>query len=227
MSKRTLVYFIDGPNGCGKDFFIDNLVRKLHGLKLILEIRVLRATDFFVSKETISEFRKYTTYNTENSKSLSIYAGHVKLLETIAEHSREGVDVVLVNRSFLSMLSYNLYQPTQFRNRLFYLEQYTNILARYSEYYDIHFVNLCVDIKDLERRVAERNDGKVFDQVWTRQLIDNYARAGTDLYSRVPSIRVMNSACYPNICEEIQLLKEKENSTKVAEQFFNHQQPSA
>lgn len=221
----TLVYFIDGPNGAGKDYFIENLIKSLQaGAKHPPKVEVLRATDFFDNEANATERRKYVRYDTEKSKTLSIMIGHMKLLERIAELSRQrlldSVCVVLVNRSFLSTLAYNLYKPNQLADRRFYIDLFMNVFARYSEYVDMQFINLVVNTQTLMERQKERAEGKFIDHQWTDQLINNYVQASNDLIGNGVRISFAQSGDYMKFAKEILEIKEKETEEMLAKHFL-------
>lgn len=219
----TLVYFVDGPNACGKDYFIDNLISSLidnpDGDKLSIE--VLRATDFFDNKDTASERRKYVRYDTEESKTTSIMIGHLKILERIAELSRQQKDVIIVNRSFLSTLSYNLYKQSQLFDRRFYLDIFVDFMARYlRQNLEVTFVNLLVTDEMLLQRQKQRGEEKPIDPVWNKTLIDNYNRAASDLTTA--GLRVVNyqSHSFQLFVDEIVNFKNKEKDDILAKHFL-------
>lgn len=219
----TLVYFVDGPNACGKDYFIENLISGLidnpDGDKLSIE--VLRATDFFDNKDTATERRKYVRYDTEESKTTSIMIGHLKLLERIAELTRAQKDVVIVNRSFLSTLSYNLYKQSQLFDRRLYLDIFIDFMARYMrQTLEVTFVNLLVTDEMLLKRQKERGEEKPIDPVWNNTLINNYNRASSDLTNA--GLRVVNhhSGSFPIFVKEIIDFKNKETEDILAKHFL-------
>lgn len=206
MNKKTLVYFVDGPNGAGKDFFIERLLSTLRGTGAGggLKIEILRATDFFDNKETASERRKYVRYDTEQSKTLSIMVGHMKLLERVAELTRAQTDLIIVNRSFMSTLSYNLYKPSQLLDRRFYLDMFMNVFCRYLlQNMEMTFINMIVDKDDLKIRQKQRNEGKEIDESWNAQLIDNYTRAAMDLQKEGAVVLYRNSGESQSVTDEI------------------------
>lgn len=110
-SNIIKIIFVDGPTGIGKDYFIENLCKNLDIQKTDLNYKVLRATDF-VLKNAKSEDRKYTTYRTETEKIYSIFSGHLDMLchiNKFINSSEKDIDLIIVNRSFLSFLIYNIY----------------------------------------------------------------------------------------------------------------------
>lgn len=206
MSKKTLVYFVDGPNGAGKDYFIERLLVMLRGTGIGAgaKIELLRATDFFDNKDTASERRKYVRYDTEESKTTSIMIGHLKLLERVAELTRAQTDLVIVNRSFLSTLAYNLYKQSQLADRRFYLDIFVDFLARYlRQNLEITFINMIVNPDDLKIRQLMREEGKPIDEAWNAQLIDNYHKASIELQNKGAEVLYKRSEDYESVLDEI------------------------
>ena len=208
---RTLVYFVDGPNGAGKDYFINELVQSVKAEMIHPSVEVLRATDFFDNKDTASERRKYVQYDTEQSKTLSIVVGHFKLLERIAELAREQIDVVIVNRSFLSTLAYNLYKQSQLFDRRLYLDLFMSLYSKYSYYVDMTFVNMLVSADELKIRQEERREGKPIDMSWNVKMIDNYTRAAGDLIQQGARVEHLTSGQARILAKEILEFKKKES----------------
>lgn len=206
MSKKTLVYFVDGPNGAGKDYFIERLLVMLRGTGIGAgaKIELLRATDFFDNKDTASERRKYVRYDTEESKTTSIMIGHLKLLERIAELTRAQTDLIIVNRSFLSTLAYNLYKQSQLGDRRFYLDIFVDFLARYlRQNLEVTFINMIVNPDDLKIRQLMREEGKPIDEAWNAQLIDNYHKASIELQNKGVEVLYKRSEDYESVVDEI------------------------
>lgn len=206
MSKKTLVYFVDGPNGAGKDYFIERLLVMLRGTGIGAgaKIELLRATDFFDNKDTASERRKYVRYDTEESKTTSIMIGHLKLLERIAELTRAQTDLIIVNRSFLSTLAYNLYKQSQLADRRFYLDIFVDFLARYlRQNLEVTFINMIVNPDDLKIRQLMREEGKPIDEAWNAQLIDNYHKASIELQNKGVEVVYKRSEHYESVVDEI------------------------
>lgn len=214
---RTLVYFIDGPNGSGKDYFIDNLVNGLNGHPVKINVKVLRATDFFSNRVKSTESRKYIAYDTEESKTLSIFNGHMNILEQIAEYTRDGVDVVIINRSFLSTLAYNLYKSSQLVERQGYLTLFTIICAMYQKYFDLTFVNMQITTAELLKRQQLRFEYKAIDDRWADTLIKNFDNACKTLERSEFRICNKESGQYGDVLNEILEIKGGETTSDKVE----------
>lgn len=189
------VVFVDAPTAVGKDYFIDRFVTALRGINPELKVTVLRATDIVLNETTKTEDRKYTAYQTEADKTKAIFTGHLQLATTIFEKltsSTDRSDVVVVNRSFLSFLIYNINpvirNQTNDARRALLLGQYTSMIKSYVEfckklfsYYPMLFVGLELrtapdkPVDDvLAARIQLRGDGKPVDRVWLRQVYRDY-----------------------------------------------------
>lgn len=193
MTNLIKVIFVDGPTGVGKDYFIDNLAIELDKEKPNLTYEVLRATDF-VLKDAKSEDRKYTHYQTEIEKIYSIFTGHINMLCYIYEtlnSSKKEVDLIIVNRSFLSFLIYNIYPIIRnynisSDNEIHYIKEtmlnsYIDLFNNLFQNTESMFVNLTTEDYTLISkqnkiidRIKSRNDGKPLDEKWLELLIKEY-----------------------------------------------------
>lgn len=201
MSKKAQVIFVDGPNGVGKDFFIDGMEKTLLNNALELSISKIRITDHF-PKQVESELRKYTVYDTEKEQLLHIFAAHVKILDMILRDAKSH-DVILVNRSFLSMLAYNLYKKEYVIERAFYVDMYNALLFKYTEFLDISFIYLQAPILDIQKRQIERNEGKKMDAEWAVALTANYNQAVKTFASLSKSIYPTFSGEYMSFADKV------------------------
>lgn len=192
MDQKPTVYFIDGPNGSGKDYLIDKVVSRLEGKQPPGSIKVLRATDYVIRREAASELRKYNAYDTENIKSLSIFSRHILLLEELLWIVKSGVKAVIVNRGFFSLLSYNLCKDADEESRKLYLDIYVKLLKEYQKYFDVIFINLVYkqgasteeNLTTLEKNISSR-DGteavKDLDIPWFYRLLRNFEQSRFEL----------------------------------------------
>lgn len=196
------VVFVDGPTGIGKDYLIERLEEGLVNEKE-LSVKVLRATDFAL-RNNPEEDRKYDGYETDEEKHDSIFKGHILLLEyiaTILEDDVDHTDVVIVNRSFITFLNYNLWQQQYSDKRVAYLGMYkkafASILANYrSLYLQVSFpagtgINATVD--KIIKRIESRNDGKKVDKDWIVKLVLFYHTRGMALEETVTFRDVVTS----------------------------------
>lgn len=210
MKHLTKIIFVDGPTGVGKDYFIDRLTNSLEINHPKLTYEVLRAADF-VLKDAKSEDRKYTLYQTETEKIFSIFTGHINLLCYINEvlnSPQKDTDLVIVNRSFLSFLIYNInpiirnYANTsdneihKIRDDL--LNTYANLFKNLFYNTGSIFIKLTTEDYSLEEthrrildRIRSRNDNKPIDETWLETLVrDFHSPSDTflELFAEVESI---------------------------------------
>lgn len=181
--KHPKVVFVDGPTAVGKGFFIENLVTHLTD-KLNLSVEVIKAVDF-VNKEATEINRNYQEYKTEETKINSIYEGHLVLLDhlvNILEDDVSHTDVVVVDRSFVSMLAYNLWQKDriEFSEELLrnYKLTFKELMSEYKTVYvqlDFHPPeDVENSVNTILKRITSRNDNKSVDKGWFKELISNY-----------------------------------------------------
>lgn len=113
MSK---IVFVDGPNGIGKDYFIANLA------KLLAENNktyIIKSVKDYMSKDNpiinirqfSKEFFKASLYNTD------VLDAHIKCIDNVISLAeQEEYDYILVNRSIVSYIIYNLVMPSMVMN---------------------------------------------------------------------------------------------------------------
>mgnify|MGYP000081176244 FL=1 len=192
MDQKPTVYFIDGPNGSGKDYLIDRVVSRLESKQPPGSIKVLRATDYVIRREAATELRKYNAYDTENIKSLSIFSRHILLLEELLWIVKSGVKAVIVNRGIFSLLSYNLYKDADEESRKLYLDIYVKLLKEYQKYFDVIFINLVYkrgatseeNLRTLEKNIYGRDGAeavKDLDIPWFCRLLRNFEHSRFEL----------------------------------------------
>ena len=176
------IIFVEGPTGVGKGYFINNLLLQFREKRPNLKISLLEAKTWALDQNSQSEDRKYTAYNTTSDKVENIFNGHIRLLAYIKSLlSSKVVDLVIVDRSFLSFITYNVYKPEDQDLR----ERY---IAEFKEAYHYlgvtEYPSLTVQLISgkptlktvslLEQRIKERGDKKEIDLKWLRVLLYNY-----------------------------------------------------
>ena len=171
--------FVDGPTGVGKDYFINNFidvycqVHPTHGIKII------RAASVVLKGQNKSEERKYTTYTTEQDKLPSIYTGHQRLLEAVKSSLSTPTPprLIIVNRSFLAFLHYNLAtfpQDVQQHYVESYIKDFSATLA------GVPSLLLRVDLqvgdsfRKVIDRVHSRQDDKPVESSWLETIYARY-----------------------------------------------------
>lgn len=187
--------FIDGPTGIGKDYFIDKLSSLLEHNNPSKVISTIRATDIVLNSYTETENRKYSYYTTDETKRNSIFMGHINLLCELNKQlflTKED-DVILVNRSFLSFLIYNVYSAinsvsgNNYTDRFLsaqlndYIETYSNLYHALFNNKLTLFINLGSQQTTLDdyidlilSRIKSREDNKTIDVNWIKVLIEAF-----------------------------------------------------
>lgn len=213
MANYPEVVFVDGPTGIGKGYFIEKLVqglRKDRGLS----VKALRAADF-VLKESQEDERKYITYNTVVNNHESIYQGHIFLLEYISDllqDNTDHTDVVVVDRSFITFLNYNLHQAQYHDKREEYTINYARRLRGIFKSTPTLYIGLTLGkdvsseqtLNTLLCRIRSRGDNKPIDTEWLAKLIAMYKERGRLLENVVTHLVELTS----------------NNSQQVIEQYF-------
>lgn len=97
------VVFVDGPNGVGKDYFLSQLSALYQETYPDRKFSMARATDFTKSQRLLRD-KVFS-----GSELTQLFLGHLDLLNHITHTLRHAKpDVVFVNRSFASFLTYNI-----------------------------------------------------------------------------------------------------------------------
>ena len=212
--------FVDAPTAVGKDYFIDHFVSAFAKKHPSVKIRAIRATDVVLNAHSQSENRKYTAYQTEDDKKLSIYVGHLRLASyltsLLTDHDGD-TDVVVVNRSFLSFLIYNVYpeirQETNDKKRAALIVQYTDFVDTYVSlgnnlFRGLHplFIRLTLSAtgeltqgQTLVSRIEARSDGKPVDRLWLSQILRDYNEPDSRLMKLFPNYEVVTSGDYDKV----------------------------
>lgn len=210
--------FVDGPTGAGKDYFISHFQDAFFLSNPHLKLKVIRATDIVLNHYTQSENRKYTEYLTPADKKVGIFHGHLALLAKLSKMLRDHeCDVVIVNRSFLSYLIYNITpvivktRDDAERQRL--LTEYQDVIATYKVLFQellrgipYLFVNLQVPTENqgtqadlLVQRLKAREDGMALDPEWVRFLIREYTTPDSNFMSLFNTVESVPSGDYGRI----------------------------
>lgn len=186
------VVFVDGPTGVGKGYFIQNFIETYKKNFPEKKVKIIIATDYALRGSATSELRKYTEYNTEKEKIDGIFSGHMELISDVQKflnsNEEETPDLILVDRSFLTFLSYNVYKDEQEELRKELITKFeTHVKATLSTV-DPLFVYLDVPFEDERRavnilltRIANRRDNKPVDINWIYTLIGNYRKFNAEV----------------------------------------------
>lgn len=188
------IVFIDSPNAVGKDYFIENFLKEYHGRHgLNKNVVVLNAKDFLPT--FVKDTRHYSNQLTSCHENVRLFLGHIKLLNYLRETITEtDTDLIIVNRSFITFLVYNLSIEYELRKREA-TEEDNDLLNEKQEYitaYQRLFRNLFQSIPTLYvhlsfnedtvegitdrviERMKNRNDGKDIDRKWVTYLVESY-----------------------------------------------------
>ena len=178
------VFFVDGPNAVGKDFFIGGLTNTIRSLHPEVKVINLRSTDFLPKKIV----RKYEDDQSNRVLAEEIFRGHIKLLCDIADQITDDT-VIILNRTFISYLVYNVYPRLQALGDAIdgnydevhsSIEIYDLLLKKVLPDSETTFVRLDVDgdpqeaTKTLVKRMMDRNETKDIKVFWVRYLIDQF-----------------------------------------------------
>ena len=180
--ERPKIIFVEGPTGVGKGYFINNLVLQFREKRPNLKISLLEAKTWALDQNNQSEDRKYTVYNTASDKVENIFNGHIRLLAYIKNLlGSKVVDLVIVDRSFLSFITYNIYKAEDQVLRERYIkdfkEAYHYLGVNKYPSLTIQLISGKPTLKTvslLEHRIKERGDKKEIDLKWLRVLLYNY-----------------------------------------------------
>lgn len=177
------IIFVEGPTGVGKGYFINQLSLKLKEHNPKLRINLLEAKTWALGQGAVTEDRKYTIYNTDTDKIKGIVDGHIGLIYYIKSILSSGIsDLVIVDRSFLSFIAYNLYEDKDKELREKYISHFKET---YNQFIPPEYSSLSVQlisgkptlktISLLENRIKERGEDKAIDLKWLRTLLHNYS----------------------------------------------------
>lgn len=178
------VFFVDGPNAVGKDYFIEGLTNTINKLHPEVEVINIRATDHLPKKVV----RKYEDDQTNRVFAEEIFRGHIKLLCDIADKAKENT-VIILNRSLITYLVYNVYPRLQalsdyvdgdYDEAHDSIEIYGLLLQKVLQDAQTTFVRLDLpgdSVQATERtieRMLARGESKEIDKTWVRYLIDQF-----------------------------------------------------
>ena len=191
------IVFIDSPNAVGKDYFIENFLKEYRGrYGLNKNVVVINAKDFLPT--FVKDTRHYSNQLTSRHQNVRLFLGHIKLLNYLRETITEtDTDLILVNRSFITFLVYNLSIEYEIKRRdsAELSDEDEDLLNEKQEYIDAYqrlFRNLFQSIPTLYvhlsfnedtvegitdrviERMKNRNDGKCIVREWVTYLVESY-----------------------------------------------------
>lgn len=211
--------FVDGPNACGKDYFIENFISQYKLENPDNKIQVIELKSF-VNKELIKGNKTYD-YSTITRDSYSgICDSHIKALAYLNEiASNESIDNIIVNRSFSSFIIYNMLMPLNFMNSLdsevckldmnIFTRKYNEIFNNYFKRIPTLFVNLTPPDKPIEdlqesylNRIESRNSGLQVNQDYVKNLIKQYMTVANNIVQAYSFKEQIDSSGSPFIMEK-------------------------
>lgn len=214
------IVFVDGPSGVGKGYFIENFTKLYKEKCPKAVIHSVRLADLVLTGDAKTEERKSTAYSTPIDKVETIFQGHLESLHKLAAICKgfnSAVDIVIVDRSFLSFYIYNWKVLVASLtdggsaitvNRLNecsvvkYQTAYKETLKDFSALY----VGLNVtepdddrNVKILADRLSSRNNGNAIQKDWLLYLVRSYRSAPSELYDVYSSLSFCKSDDYTKV----------------------------
>jgi hypothetical protein len=216
------IIFVEGHTAVGKGYFIDNFTKSLDEKYPNLTYDVLRAADFALGTHSKSEDRKYTKYMTEDEKKPFIFLGHLELLTYLHESllsTKKDCDLIIVDRSFLSFLAYNLYPGIKsassseegtklIQQKNTYINLYNRMFLSLFNHTPTLMVKLVTGIHSestdsvldsvniVKNRIAERSDNKPINEDWLISLVHTYKTLDTALFETYSFNETVESGSY-------------------------------
>lgn len=139
MNERrfTEIVFIDGPDGSGKDFFIENFIKKYTELHPEKRLAMLKSSDY--TYYLLKKDRDINKFETGRSVLDNFYKGHIELIDDAKSLLSTGMcDLIIVNRSFASFQVYNLRYDKLSSNDED-VKEHARMRTRYIDMYRKHF----------------------------------------------------------------------------------------
>ncbi len=178
--------FVDGPTGSGKDYFIEELITGIKERNPKTNIAVLKATDFVLKGKAADEARKYVIHDIDEERLNIIYRGHHDLIKAcigLLKDKVQSFDLVVVNRSILTMLGTNLWQEKDATIREVLAEQFSVVVKDQLESEQIESLFIRIDVPSssvtnsvnvLLDRINKRNDNKPIEVEWLYIIVKTY-----------------------------------------------------
>jgi hypothetical protein len=113
MSK---IVFVDGPNGIGKDYFIGNLAKLLAENNKTYIIKSVK--DYMPRDNPIISIRQFSKeFFKESYFNLDVAKAHKECVQDVINIANNGeYDYIIINRSILSYIIYNIFIPKTILN---------------------------------------------------------------------------------------------------------------
>lgn len=149
------IVFLEGPNGCGKDYFLEGLITLLEKDKV--NYFTLEAKRYLPDNIINNRYNKLLI---DENKLQLFYYSHIRLLEDINILSNH-FDLILVNRSIISFLIYNLYfSDIDDEEKKYYEKKIVQLIDYHLKDKKTILVNLIKDltIENLKNRLEFRDN---------------------------------------------------------------------
>lgn len=197
------VFWLDGPNGIGKDYLMDLMIKRCEANGVNYKKFVL--ADEVLIGSSVSETRKYTEYHTPEDKAKVIFERHLTFLDRIKKEIDRKTNLILVNRSFLSFIVYNLSEVDTRLSRMM-LKEYTSKLKEITKDVPNKIYRLTATADDpflttnlLYTRIEERNEGIPIDRRWIYEMCNRYIEAGEKMKEFYPIGTIENKELKPGV----------------------------
>lgn len=194
--KQPKLIWVDGPTAVGKGHFIQSLVDSLRHLNISL----LNASTF-VTKETPQELRKYSPYSTSTDDTEYIFIRHTELLRELQQDLKNPrLDLIILDRSFMSYLIYNLHDksPNYQESAIeLYSKDYTYYLNQHNSIYiqlQTESNQLVTAANTLIDRIKSRQDNKPINEDWIYKLLFLYHTKGHLATHIYPNVEYLTSS---------------------------------
>lgn len=151
----STIVFLEGPNGCGKDYFLEGLITLLEKDKV--NYFTLEAKRYLPDNIINNRYNKLLI---DENKLQLFYYSHIRLLEDINILSNH-FDLILVNRSIISFLIYNLYFiDIDDEEKKYYEKKIVQLIDYHLKDKKTILVNLIKDltIENLKNRLESRDN---------------------------------------------------------------------
>ena len=171
---QPTVFFVDGPSGVGKDYFISNLAKyaRTKGVHPLIH----NAKEYIPAQVAQKHYNPLTS---DRATINLIFSGHKALLTRVFKDIAErGADFVIVNRSFSSFILHNLHSLDN-EEREEYIQEYNSFFLNRltDEGIESYYIGLKpryedVDMVELFTKEILKRDGKAIDKEFVKRQLD-------------------------------------------------------
>lgn len=208
MKKR--IFFIEGPNGCGKDYFI-MYFSTLHGCYFPYKPVEIVNIKEYLEKKFVKKNKSYDYSISEKKVYLENFKKHYFALDALANQLKK-VETLIVNRSYISFVIYNMLMPLTLESLD---ESMKSFLMRYKRYfnnlyikkfqrvfsdYEVILVNLSASsltLDTLEKRLKARQ--VQYNKAYMSNLLMFYRMLDDNLYKLFNEVYCVDSSEYTSV----------------------------